>query len=49
MLFIKRENSEAIGESLNRQLRVPRQNAFGKLTWQAEFERVVGFFKNLKD
>jgi hypothetical protein len=34
-IFPKRENIEAIGERLNRQLQVPRQNAFGKLTWKA--------------
>jgi hypothetical protein len=28
-VFTKRENIEAIGERLNRQLRVPRQHAFG--------------------
>jgi hypothetical protein len=34
-VFTKRENIETIGESLNRQLRVPRQNAFGELIWKA--------------
>jgi hypothetical protein len=28
-IFSKRENPETIGEKLNRQLRVPRQNALG--------------------
>jgi hypothetical protein len=48
MFFPKRENIEAIGESFNRQLRVPRQNAFKTTSPDKPSSRELLFLLNIK-